>query len=157
MATAIFAAGCFWGVEAAFMELEGVLASEVGYSGGNTPNPGYKEVCTGRTGHAEVVRLDFDAARIGFEDLLEVFWNCHDPTTLNRQGADVGSQYRSAIFCMDDEQKELAERSKAALDASGRLERPAVTAIVPAATFWRAEDDHQDYFGKNPGAAVCHI
>lgn len=157
MATATFAAGCFWGVEAAFKALDGVASTEVGYTGGDVENPDYKMVCTGATGHAEAVRVDFDPARISYDELLAAFWSCHDPTTRNRQGPDVGTQYRSAIFCHDEDQRRAAEESKAALEASGKYTRPIVTEIVPAGTFWRAEEYHQDYFAKNPDAAACHI
>lgn len=157
MKTATFAAGCFWGVEAVFKTLEGVLSTAVGYTGGQAENPSYELVCAGQTGHAEAVRVEFDPETISFEDLLETFWNSHDPTTLNRQGADVGSQYRSAIFYHDEPQKEAAEKSLAALHAAGSFDDPVVTEIQPAAEFWPAEEYHQDYFAKNPGAAFCHI
>lgn len=155
MKTATFAAGCFWGVETAFKSLNGVLSTEVGYTGGQAENPGYELVCTGRTGHAEAVRIEFDPETISFEDLLETFWNTHDPTTPNRQGADVGSQYRSAIFYHDEQQKEAAEKSIAVLDAADSYDNPVVTEIQPATEFWPAEEYHQDYFAKNPGAAFC--
>lgn len=156
MATATFAAGCFWGVEAAFRQLAGVGQTEVGYTGGQTPNPSYEQVCTDRTGHAEAVRIEFDPAVVGYERLLEVFWNNHNPTTLNRQGPDVGSQYRSAIFYHDDAQRAAAEASRAALAASGRYTRPIVTQIVPAAPFYRAEEHHQQYLEKR-GLGSCHL
>lgn len=157
MASATFAAGCFWGVEAVFKALEGVLSTEVGYTGGQAENPNYELVCTGQSGHAEAVRIEFDPETISFEGLLESFWNLHDPTTLNRQGSDVGSQYRSAIFYHDERQKEAAEKSIALLDAADSFDNPIVTEIQPADAFWPAEEYHQDYFAKNPGAAFCHI
>lgn len=155
MAQATFAAGCFWGVEAAFRAVEGVGSTAVGYMGGHTEAPTYKQVCTGTTGHAEVVHLVFDPARVSYEDLLAVFWECHDPTQLNRQGPDVGTQYRSAIFCHDKYQRAAAEDSKAALERSGRYARPVVTEIADAPSFWRAEDYHQQYLEKR-GLARCH-
>ena len=157
MKTATFAAGCFWGVESVFKALNGVLSTEVGYTGGQAENPSYELVCTGQTGHAEAVRIEFDPQTVSFEDLLETFWNLHDPTTVNRQGADVGSQYRSAIFYHDAQQKEAAEKSIAVLDAGDSFDHPIVTEIQSAAEFWPAEDYHQDYFAKNSGAAICHI
>lgn len=146
MAQATFAAGCFWGVEESFRTLAGVIATSVGYMGGTTDEPTYRQVCGGATGHAEVVTLEFDPEVINYRQLLDRFWNIHDPTTLNRQGVDIGAQYRSAIFYHDDEQCRLAEEAKAALNSSARFEDPVVTEIVPAATFWRAEDYHQKYF-----------
>lgn len=154
MATATFGAGCFWGVEADFQKVEGVTATEVGYAGGSTENPSYEDICTGETGHAEVVQLEFDPAIVSFEALLQVLWGCHDPTTLNRQGPDRGTQYRSVIFCHDEAQRQAAEASKAALDASGRFPDPAVTAIEPAGSYYAAEDYHQKYFEKQ-GIAAC--
>jgi peptide-methionine (S)-S-oxide reductase len=151
MATATFAAGCFWGIEAEFRKLDGVIDTEVGYTGGDTPNPDYKTVCTGRTGHAEAVQITYDPDRIGYGDLLRTFWDIHDPTQVNRQGPDVGTQYRSAIFVHDDEQRRLAEQSKAREDASGRHRRPIATEIVEAGTFWRAEEYHQRYLEKKRG------
>ena len=153
---ATFGAGCFWGVEATFRRLEGVVDTAVGYAGGQLPDPTYKDVCTDRTGHAEVVEVEYDPARVRYEQLLDVFWENHDPTTLNRQGPDVGSQYRSAIFYHDEQQRAAAEESKRRLDASGRLRRPVVTEIVPAAPFYRAEEYHQRYLEKR-GLASCHI
>ena len=144
--TAIFGAGCFWGVEAAFRRVEGVVETAVGYSGGNTAEPGYYDVCSGQTGHAEVVRVVFDPARVGYEELLELFWQVHDPTQVNRQGPDVGTQYRSVIFYGSDAQREAAEAGKKALVAAGH---PIATLIEPAAEFWMAEDYHQQYFEKN--------
>lgn len=156
MATATFGAGCFWGVEADFQKVEGVTATEVGYAGGSTENPSYEDVCTGETGHAEVVQLKFDPAIVSFEALLQVLWNSHDPTTMNRQGPDRGTQYRSVIFCHDEAQRQAAEASKAALDASGRFSDPAVTAIELAGSYCAAEDYHQKYFEKQ-GIAACPV
>jgi peptide-methionine (S)-S-oxide reductase len=153
---ATFGAGCFWGVEAAFRRLPGVSATAVGYAGGHMEHPTYELVCTYRTGHAEVVEVDYDPARVGYEELLEVFWSAHDPTQLNRQGPDVGRQYRSAIFFHDAEQERAARASKEALEASGRFRRPIVTEITPAGRFWRAEEYHQQYFEKR-GLASCAL
>ena len=156
MEKATFGAGCFWGVEAAFRRIPGVTATAVGYAGGSLEHPSYRDVCSGRTDHAEVVEVDYDPARVSYEQLLEVFWDCHDPTTPNRQGPDVGTQYRSAIFCHTPEQQSAATASKERLEASGRFRRPIVTAIQPASTFWRAEEYHQQYFEKN-GGGHCHL
>jgi peptide-methionine (S)-S-oxide reductase len=156
MATATFAAGCFWGVEAAFRQLAGVQATSVGYMGGDTANATYRQVCGGDTGHAEVVQVEYDPAQIGYEALLDLFWQAHDPTQVNRQGPDVGTQYRSAIFFHTPEQEAAAQVSKAALEASGRLRRKVATEIVPAGPFWRAEDYHQQYLEKR-GLASCHL
>ena len=153
---AYFAAGCFWGVEAAFRQVKGVKATVVGYQGGVTMNPTYQDVCTGRTQHAEVVQVEFDPNVITYEDLLNVFWQSHDPTTLNRQGPDVGTQYRSAIFYRNDEQKAIAEQSKAEQGTRGIFRRPVVTEISPALDFYPAEDYHQQYLEKR-GLATCHI
>jgi peptide-methionine (S)-S-oxide reductase len=153
---ATFGAGCFWGVEAAYRQLPGVLSTRVGYLGGTMQNPTYRDVCSGRTGHAEVVEVTYDPARLTYDDLLTVFWENHDPTTLNRQGPDVGEQYRSAIFYHDDEQKAAAEASKAERDRSGKYRRPIVTEITPASTFYEAEDYHQQYLEKR-GLASCHF
>ena len=153
---ATFAAGCFWGVEAAFAEIDGVVETAVGYSGGHTENPTYEQVCTGRTGHAEAVEVTFDPAQVSYEHVLEAFWEMHDPTTLNRQGPDVGSQYRSAIFFHTPEQEQAAHASKARVQASGKYRRPIVTEITPASEFYRAEEYHQKYFQKHGGAA-CHF
>ncbi len=153
MATATFGAGCFWGVEAAFRRIEGVTDAAVGYAGGHTDNPTYRDVCAHGTGHAEVVQVEYDPARVTFDTLLEAFWEMHDPTQVNRQGPDVGDQYRSVIFFHTPEQEEKAVRSKKALEAGGSLRRPVATAIQPAPTFWRAEDYHQRYLEKNGGAA----
>jgi peptide-methionine (S)-S-oxide reductase len=154
MSTATFAAGCFWGVEAAFRRVEGVTSTEVGYTGGQAAEPTYQQVCTGRTGHAEAVRVGFDPARVSYDDLLSVFWACHDPTQLDRQGPDVGTQYRSAIFFHDAAQEEAATRSRDALAASGAHADPVVTEIVPAVEFWRAEEYHQQYLAKR-GQDAC--
>jgi peptide-methionine (S)-S-oxide reductase len=153
---ATFGAGCFWGVEAAYRQIPGVLSTAVGYLGGTLENPTYYDVCTGRTGHAEVVQVEYDPSRLTYDDLLTVFWENHDPTTLNRQGPDVGTQYRSAIFYHDDEQKEAAIKSKEERDRSGRYRRPIVTEITPATEFYMAEDYHQQYLEKR-GLSSCHI
>lgn len=153
---ATFAAGCFWGVEAAFRGVNGVTETQVGYTGGHTPNPTYEQVCTDRTGHAEAVEVTFDPEKVSYAELLRIFWQIHDPTTPNRQGPDLGSQYRSAIFTHSGEQKRLAEESRDALGRSGRFRRPIVTEIVPAQTFWRAEEYHQRYLEKH-GRASCHL
>ncbi|MFX1500576.1 MAG: peptide-methionine (S)-S-oxide reductase MsrA [Promethearchaeota archaeon] len=145
---AIFAAGCFWGVEAKFRKLDGVVSTRVGYTGGHFSEPTYNDVCSHKTGHAEAVEVTFDPSKISYDELLDVFWSIHDPTTLNRQGPDVGSQYRSAIFYITNEQKEKAESSKAKLEASKRFKRPIVTQIVPASDFWQAEEYHQQYHEK---------
>ena len=155
MAKATFAAGCFWGVEAAFRQIDGVTATTVGYSGGHTTNPTYKEVCTNTTGHAEVVQVEYDPDRVSYEILLDAFWSNHDPTQLNRQGADVGTQYRSAIYYHDDEQKAAATASKDKLESSGRG-RAIVTEITQAQEFHPAEDYHQQYLEKR-GLASCTI
>lgn len=156
MVKATFAAGCFWGVEDAFRQMNGVMSTAVGYIGGSTKNPSYKEVCSGRTGHAEAVQVEFDPAKVSYLELLAAFWKNHDPTTANRQGPDVGTQYRSAIFFHDSEQEKDAIDSKAVLTEKGVFKRPIVTEIVPAAEFYRAEDYHQQYFEKQ-GIRTCHI
>jgi len=156
MDKATFGAGCFWGVEAAFRQVKGVKATAVGYAGGSTQNPTYEQVCTDRTGHAEVVQVEFNPAEVAYADLLEVFWGSHDPTQLNRQGPDVGAQYRSVIFFHSPEQEAAARASKEKLAASGRYRRPIVTEIVPAPEFWRAEQYHQQYFEKR-GLSHCRI
>ena len=156
MAKATFAAGCFWGVEDAFRQVEGVTSTAVGYIGGTTKNPSYKEVCTGRTGHAEAVEIDFDPAKVSYLELLATFWKSHDPTTVNRQGPDVGTQYRSTIFFHDASQEKDARDSKAVLTEKGVFKRPIVTEIVPATEFYKAEDYHQQYFEKQ-GIRSCHI
>ncbi len=153
MATATFAAGCFWGVEAGFQRVAGITATEVGYAGGGMENPSYEDVCSGQTGHAEVVRLEFDPDIVSYEALLEVLWDSHDPTTMNRQGPDRGTQYRSAIFYHDQAQHHAAEASKAALEASGRFAGAVVTAIEPASSYCAAEEYHQKYFDKQGIAA----
>ncbi len=149
MSKATFGAGCFWGVEAVFRQLDGVTDTTVGYAGGTVDNPSYRQVCSHRTGHAEVVEVEYDPERISYERLLEVFWAIHDPTSLNRQGLDVGDQYRSVIFVHDDDQKAAAVAAKDELERSGRYRRPIVTQIEPAPTFWPAEDYHQRYLEKN--------
>ena len=156
MELATFGAGCFWGVEVAFRNVRGVKNALVGYLGGTLANPTYKDVCTGRTGHAEVVQVEYDPAEVSYDRLLDVFWENHDPTTLNRQGPDVGTQYRSAIFYHTPEQKAAAETSKTRLESSGKLRRPVVTEITEASTFYPAEDYHQRYLEKR-GLASCHI
>jgi len=153
---ATFGAGCFWGVEATFREVPGVVSAAVGYAGGTLENPTYKDVCTGRTGHAEVVQVEFDPAQVTFERLLDVFWENHNPTTLNRQGPDVGTQYRSGIFYHSPAQKTAAEESKRKLEASGKFARPVVTEITPTSEFYIAEDYHQRYLEKR-GLAACHV
>ena len=152
MAKATFGAGCFWGVEAAFRKIDGVTDAAVGYAGGQTENPTYRDVCSHASGHAEVVQLEFDPARVSYEALLDAFWNLHDPTQLNRQGPDFGDQYRSVIFFHTPEQAEAAQASKRRLEAGGGLSRPIVTLIEEAPTFWRAEEYHQRYLEKNSGA-----
>jgi len=153
---ATFGAGCFWGVETAFREIEGVTEAAVGYEGGHLDNPTYHDVCSGRTHHAEVVEIDFDPAQVSFEQLARFFFELHDPTQVNRQGPDVGTQYRSAIFFHSPEQQAAAERIKAELDASGAFARPIATDITPAQTFYRAEEYHQQYLVKT-GRASCHV
>lgn len=155
MEQATFGAGCFWGIESAFRLVAGVADAPVGYSGGTTENPTYEEVCSGRTGHAEAVDVTYDPSVVSYEDLLDVFWKIHDPTTLNRQGPDVGTQYRSVIFYYSDDQREAALASKKAVDESGRFSHPVVTEIVEAFPFYRAEDYHQKYFEKR-GVASHH-
>jgi len=145
---AIFAAGCFWGVEETFRKVPGVTETAVGYSGGKTNNPTYEDVCSGRTGHAEVVQVEFDPARVSYNELLQVFWQLHDPTQVNRQGPDMGTQYRTGIFFLSPEQEAAARASKEELDKSGRLRAPVATEITPASTFWPAEDYHQRYIEK---------
>ena len=156
MSKATFGAGCFWGVEAAFRQTAGVTATAVGYSGGNFDGPSYRDVCTGTTGHAEVVQVEYDPEKTSYDELLDVFWSNHDPTTLDRQGPDVGTQYRSAIFYHDSEQQQAALSSKEKLEQSGRFKRPIVTEIAPAGEFYRAEDYHQQYLEKR-GLATCRI
>jgi len=156
MEKATFGAGCFWGVEAAFRQIPGVTATAAGYAGGTLANPTYKDVCSDRTGHAEVVEVDYDPQKVSYEDLLNVFWENHDPTQLNRQGPDVGTQYRSVIFFHSPEQEAAAQASKEKLESSGRFRRPIVTRIEPAPAFWQAEDYHQQYLEKR-GLSHCHI
>lgn len=156
MEKAMFGAGCFWGVEAGFRSLDGVKEAYSGYSGGTIENPSYEQVCSGMTQHAEVVLVEYDPDVVSYDHLLEAFWNGHDPTTLNRQGPDVGTQYRSAIYCYNDEQKEKAEASKKALDESGRFPNPIATEITEAQPFYVAEDYHQKYFEKR-GIESCHF
>lgn len=152
----MFGAGCFWGVEATFRNIKGVTSAAVGYAGGATENPTYEDVCSGETGHAEVVQVEFDPTQVTYEQLLEVFWANHDPTTRNRQGPDLGSQYRSAIFSYSPAQQAAAGQSKAKVDASGRFPRPIVTQIEPAPAFYRGEEYHQRYLEKR-GQAHCAI
>jgi peptide-methionine (S)-S-oxide reductase len=154
---AMFAAGCFWGTEATFRAVEGVTGTAVGYCGGSTDNPTYEDVCSDQTGHAETVMIEYDPSIVSYDKLLDIFWKNHDPTTLNRQGPDVGTQYRSVIFFFDDDQRKAAEASKQKLAASGKYARPITTSIEPAKTFWPAEEYHQQYFEKHPDAAACHV
>jgi len=152
---ATFGAGCFWCVEAVFERLDGVQSVVAGYAGGTKPNPTYEEVCTGKTGHAEVAQITYDPAKISYEQLLEMFWKAHDPTTLNRQGADVGNQYRSVIFYHNERQKAAAEKSK--IEAQKSFRDPIVTQIQPLTEFYQAENYHQDYYRNNPNAPYCVI
>ena len=156
MQKAMFAAGCFWGVEAEFRNTDGVISTRVGYSGGRTDDPTYEQVCSGRTGHAETVEVTFDEDKIGYEELLDVFWGSHDPTQIDRQGPDVGTQYRSAIFYLDEDQGKAAEASRDRLQDSGRLGSPIATEITEAGRFWVAEDYHQQYFERR-GILHCRI
>ena len=153
---AMFGAGCFWGVEATFQRVPGVIDTAVGYSGGDMPSPTYKDVCTDETGHAEVVQVTFDPAKVSYEQLLDIFWQAHDPTQANRQGPDFGTQYRTAIFFHSPEQEAAAKKSRAALDASGKFKRPIATEITQASTFYPAEEYHQKYLQKR-GVASCHF
>ncbi len=153
---ATFGAGCFWGVEANFREIDGVIDAVSGYEGGHTVNPTYKDVCTDRTGHAEVVEVEYDPAKVNYDKLLDVFWTSHDPTQVNRQGPDTGTQYRTVIFFHTPEQEQAARASKSRLEASGRFRRPIATAIEPAQPFYRAEEYHQQYLAKR-GLRHCHI
>ena len=152
---ATFGGGCFWCTEAVFQQLKGVAAVRSGYEGGRVENPTYEQVCTGQTGHAEVIQIDFDAAVIPFEDLLRVFFLTHDPTTLNRQGADMGTQYRSVVFYQDEAQKETTEQLIEQLNASGEYDKPIVTTVEPTSTFYIAEPYHQDYYRRNPSQGYC--
>ncbi|MBL4802331.1 MAG: peptide-methionine (S)-S-oxide reductase MsrA [Emcibacter sp.] len=156
MEKATFAAGCFWGVQLGFDKLDGVISSVVGYMGGHIDNPSYEAVCTGRTNHAEVVEVTFDPDRISFDQLLNFFWQSHDPTTLNRQGPDCGSQYRSAVYYYSDQQKNTAKKSRTEWNASGSWSDPIVTEITDAAQFWPAEDYHQKYLEKRNITISCH-
>ncbi len=154
---ATFGGGCFWCLEAVFNRVDGVIKVESGYAGGETVNPTYREVCTGKTGHAEVIRIEFDNDRITYEELLEIFWQAHDPTTLNRQGADVGTQYRSIILTHNDEQKAIADSSKILWDQINEYKEPIVTEILALQEFYPAEDYHQDYFKNNKSAGYCRL
>ena len=156
MEKATFGAGCFWGVESFFRQVPGVIDAVVGYAGGTVANPTYKQVCTDRTGHAEVVEVEFDPQKVSYDKLLDVFWNSHDPTQVNRQGPDTGTQYRTVIFFHTPEQERAARASKAKLEASGKFRRPIATAIEPAQEFYRAEEYHQQYLAKR-GLRHCHI
>ena len=153
---ATFAAGCFWGVEKYFQKMPGVIATTVGYTGGMTKNPSYEEVCTGATGHAEALEIQYDPAKVHYEDLLELFWRMHDPTTPDQQGPDIGTQYRSAIYFFSHAQEAAVKRSKELLEKSGIFGAPIVTEILPAGPFYPAEDYHQDYLQKNPGGYCSH-
>jgi len=154
---ATFGAGCFWCVEAVFQDIEGVLNVRSGYTGGSTVNPSYEDICTGKTGHAEVIQIDYDPSIISYEILLDIFWKSHDPTTLNRQGADTGTQYRSAIYFHSDTQKELARKSKDAADKMKLYSDPIVTEIFPLTKFYIAENYHQDYYRINQNAPYCQL
>jgi peptide-methionine (S)-S-oxide reductase len=154
---ATFGGGCFWCVEAIFERVEGVLGAESGFAGGKAPDPTYEEVCEGDTGHAEVVQVRYDPAKVRYEQLLEIFWKTHDPTTPDRQGADVGTQYRSIVLYHDEEQRRIAESVKAELEAAKAFERTIVTQIVPFEGFWKADEHHQGYFDANPKAGYCRV
>jgi peptide-methionine (S)-S-oxide reductase len=154
---ATFAAGCFWGVEEAFLKMKGVKSTRVGYTGGNFPDPSYEDVCTDRTGHAEAIELEFDPNEISYKELLDFFWSIHNPTTKNRQGPDIGSQYRSTIFYHNPEQEKIARKSKQQLDDSNSFQNKIVTEIVPGATFYQAEDYHQKYYQKIGGGSCYHL
>jgi methionine-S-sulfoxide reductase len=154
---ATLAGGCFWGMEEIIRKIPGVLETTVGYTGGKTSEPTYKDVCSGLTGHAEAIQIAFDPEKLSYEKLLDYFFRMHDPTTLNRQHNDVGTQYRSAIFYHDDEQKRIATQFKAQINNSGRWKKPVVTEIVPVTEFYSAESYHQDYLQKNPGGYNCHV
>ena len=155
--SATLGGGCFWCLEAVYTRLEGVNSVVSGYAGGNVENPTYEQVCTGETSHAEVVKINFDSKKTSFETLLEWFWRCHDPTTLNRQGGDIGTQYRSVIFYENESQKTIAQKSKKDADSSGMFENPIVTEIHEIEEFYRAEDYHHDYYKKNPDAGYCNF
>ena len=154
---AIFGAGCFWGIESAFRQLEGVVEAVSGYAGGTVDQPTYRAVCSGKTGHAEAVQVEYDPSQVSYEQLLDLFWQIHDPTTLNRQGPDIGTQYRSVIFYSDDNERSAAEKSKQRLETSGKFRRPIVTQIVPATNFYRAEEYHQRYYERMGIAPTCGI
>jgi len=154
---AIFGAGCFWGIESAFRQLDGVVEAVSGYAGGTVDQPTYRAVCSGKTGHAEVVQVEYDPSLVSYQQLLDLFWQIHDPSTLNRQGPDIGTQYRSVIFYSDDDERAAAEKSKQRLDASGKFRRPIVTQIVPVTKFYPAEDYHQRYYEKMGMAPTCGI
>ncbi len=156
-ATATLAGGCFWGMQDLIRKLPGVVSTRVGYSGGTTASPTYRDICTGGTGHAEAIEITFDPERIGYRNVLELFFQIHDPTTENRQGNDIGSQYRSIIFYADDEQERVARETIADVEASGLWPGKVVTEVVPASDFWEAEDAHQDYLQKHPGGYTCHF
>ncbi|MFQ6105388.1 MAG: peptide-methionine (S)-S-oxide reductase MsrA [Candidatus Glassbacteria bacterium] len=153
---AVLGAGCFWGVEEILRKVPGVINTTVGYSGGTTPDPTYRQVCTGSTGHAEVVKVEFDPEKLTYEELLDYFFRLHDPTTLNRQGNDMGTQYRSVIFYQDDEQKKVALKKKQEIDRSGKWQNPVVTEVTASRPFYPAEEYHQDYLQKNPDGYSCH-
>ncbi|RFM32605.1 peptide-methionine (S)-S-oxide reductase MsrA [Chitinophaga silvisoli] len=155
--TATFGGGCFWCTEAQFQYLDGVLKVESGFSGGTVANPSYEEVCTGTTGHAEVIQVTYDPAKVSYEELLQAFWTAHDPTQLNRQGNDVGTQYRSVIFYHNEDQHKLAQEYKEKLDKSGAYDKPVVTEIAPFTKFYKAEDYHQDYYKENGSQPYCHF
>jgi peptide-methionine (S)-S-oxide reductase len=157
LAKATFGSGCFWCTEAVFQQLKGVQSVVSGYSGGSAPNPTYEQVCSGRTGHAEVIQVSYDPAVISFDELLKVFWQTHDPTTPNRQGHDVGTQYRSAVFYHDDDQRRIAEQYKQQLNASGTFTAPIVTEITPLTNFFPAENYHHDYYRSNPAQSYCAV
>jgi len=156
METATFGAGCFWGVQAKFQKIKGVTDTTVGYMGGKTKNPSYEDVCTDETGHAEVVQIQFDEKIVSYEDLLKIFWKIHDPTQLNRQGPDMGTQYRSVIFYYNENQRKTAEESKGELEKSKKFKKPIATEIAPAKEFYRAEEYHQDYL-KKQGRTCCSV
>ena len=156
MEKATFGAGCFWGVEAAFRKINGVLNTTVGYMGGNLENPTYEEVCTDKTGHVEVVQVNYDPSKVTYEELLEIFWNVHNPTQLNRQGPDIGTQYKSVIFYHNNQQKKIAENSKQKLENSSKYKNPIVTEITEVKKFYHAEEYHQQYIEKK-GASSCHL
>ena len=154
---ATFGAGCFWCVEAIFERLEGVIDVQAGYTGGDIKYPKYEDICTGNTGHAEVIQIEYNSNIISYEKLMDVFWKSHDPTTLNRQGADIGTQYRSVLFYHSDKQREIAEKSMKRADLSGMYTNPIITEIIPMGTFYPAEDHHQDYYRLNPNAPYCQV